>query len=255
MGRPGRQATKKFLPELKDKYDPDLTIANIENIAHGIGITKKTTEEIKELGIDVFTSGNHIFKKKDAYDIVARKDIRILRPANYPPEVPGKGYDVFEVRTNKVLVVNLMGRVFIKEDFDCPFRKWQAIKEELGEDMPKISIIDFHAEATSEKAAFGLFVDGEVSAVIGTHTHVPTQDFKIMPGGTAYVSDIGMIGPVDSVIGVDKDIIIKQFLTQVQESQEVADKNQCEANAIYLEVDDKTGKTKKIEKIYQTVDI
>lgn len=255
VGRPGRQAVKKQLPLLREKYSPDLIISNIENLAHGIGITGKTVQEMTDVGINIFTSGNHIFKKKEAFDLVNRKDLTILRPANYPPSVPGQGYKIIEVRMTKVMVANMIGQVFIKEDFENPFWKWEEIKKELGSAMPKISIVDFHAEATSEKIAMGYYLDGTVSAVIGTHTHVPTQDFKILPGGTAYITDIGMIGPVDTVLGVSKETIIKQFLEQVPKDHSIPDASQCEFNAIFLEVDKTTGKTKKLEKIYQLVDI
>lgn len=255
LGRPGRTATRKLLPKLKKEYSPDFVVANVENLAHGLGITPKTFRNIEELGIDAFTSGNHIFDKKEGVDLIAAKKSPILRPANYPPDAPGRGYRIFSVRTQKILLVNLMGRVFIEEDYDCPFRKWMEIKRELGNARPPITLIDFHAEATSEKIAFGLFVDGEVSAVIGTHTHVPTQDFRILPKGTAYLSDIGMIGPLNSVLGLAKENIIKQFITQIPQSHDVAEEKQCEFNALYLEIEEKTGKARKISKIYKIVDI
>ena len=255
VGRPGRRAVIKELPNLKEEHQPDLILANVENLAHGIGITTKTVKEMEEAGIDAFTSGNHIFKKKEGIDMIANPALPLLRPANYPPQVPGEGYRVINVGMHKMLLVNLIGQVFIKEDFDSPFRVWDQIKAEFGEDKPAITIIDFHAEATSEKIAFALHADGDVSAIVGSHTHVPTQDFKIMPGGTGYVTDIGMIGPVDTVIGVDKDVIIKQFIDQIPGSNTIPDHDKCEFNALVIEIDNKSGKTTKIEKIYKTVDI
>lgn len=252
VGKPGRRAVAKILPDLRKKHDPDLIIANAENLAHGIGITKKTVDFMLKTGIDVFTSGNHVFGKKEGLDLLANKEYPILRPANYPPDVVGQGYQVFEVRTKKVLVINLLGRVFFQFDYDCPFR---CADEILKKHKEKIIIVDFHAEATSENEAFGFYLDGRVSAVLGTHTHVPTQDFKILPKGTAYVTDIGMVGTQDSIIGDKKEPIIERFLHQIPIKLEIEEEGSVEVNAVVVEIDDKTGRAKKIEKIYQTVDI
>lgn len=253
VGKPGRKAVAKILPDLRKKYDPDLIIANAENLAHGIGITKKTVDYTLETGVDVLTGGNHIFTKKEGLDLLANKEYPILRPANYPPEVVGRGYEIFEVRTKKVLVVNLLGRVFFGLDYDCPFRCADEILEKYKKE--KIIIVDFHAEATSEKNALGFYLDGRVSAILGTHTHVPTQDFKILPQGTAYVTDIGMVGTADSIIGDKKEPVLKRFLSQVPTKLEIEEEGPVEVNAVVVEIDDKSGKAKKIEKIYQTVDI
>lgn len=253
MGKPGRKAIAKTIPDLRKKYDPDLVIANAENLAHGIGITKKTVDYILEAGVDVLTSGNHVFAKKEGRDLLVNKKYPILRPANYPPEVVGRGHDVFEVRTRKVLIINLIGRVFFGLDYDCPFRCADEILEKYKEE--KIIIVDFHAEATSENKAFGFYLDGRVSAVLGTHTHVPTQDFKILPKGTAYITDIGMVGAADSVIGDKKESVLKRFLSQISTKLEIEEEGPVEVNAVVVEIDDKTGSAKKIEKIYQTVDI
>ncbi len=253
VGKPGRKAVAKILLELRKKYDPDLVIANAENLAHGIGITKKTVDYILSSGVDVLTSGNHVFGKKEGLDLLSNKEYPILRPANYPPGVVGRGYDIFKVRTKKVLVISLLGRVFFASDYDCPFRSADEILEKYRKE--KIIIVDFHAEATSENEAFGFYLDGRVSAVLGTHTHVPTQDFKILPKGTAYVTDIGMVGTADSILGDKKEPILKRFLHQIPTKLEIEEEGPVEVNAVVVEVDDKTGKAKKIEKIYQTVDI
>ncbi|MBU1167408.1 TIGR00282 family metallophosphoesterase [Patescibacteria group bacterium] len=253
VGKSGRRAVTKVLPGLKEKYQPDLVIANGENLAHGMGITEKTIAEGLEAGIDFFTSGNHIFDRNEAVKILEDKDAKIIRPANYPPQVPGQGFKVLPIRTAKLLVVNLMGRVFIKEDYDCPFRAIDKILEEKDNDV-KAVLVDFHAEATSESIALGKYLDGRVSAFLGTHTHVPTQDFRIMPKGTAYVTDVGMVGDYDSILGFDKETLTKRYLTQVSRSFEVSEGPEVEVNAIYLEID-LQGQTQKIEKIYEIVEV
>lgn len=253
VGKPGRKAVAKILPELKKKYDLDLVIANAENLAHGIGITKKTVDFILKAGVDVLTGGNHIFAKKEGIDLLANKEYPILRPANYPPGVVGQGYRLIEIRTKKVLIINLIGRVFFALDYDCPFRLADEILKKY-EEIP-IKIVDFHAEATSEKKAFGFYLDGRVSAVLGTHTHIPTQDFKILSKKTAYVTDIGMVGSSNSVIGDKKESVIKRFLSQIPVKLEIKEEGPVEVNAVFIEIDDQTGKAKKIEKIYQDVDI
>jgi metallophosphoesterase (TIGR00282 family) len=200
VGKPGRKAISQLLPGLRQQYGLDLVIANAENAAGGVGLTLATAKELLGGGVDVLTSGNHIWAQKEIIPYLD-SDMPILRPLNYPPGVPGKGYLVIK----GVAVVNLMGRVFIG-DFDCPFR---AMDQLLAKLEPKIIIVDFHAEATSEKVAMGRYLDGRVSAVLGTHTHVGTIDAQLLPKGTAYVSDIGMTGPIDSVIGDDVEAVIR----------------------------------------------
>ena len=251
FGRPGREALKKAIPELKQKYEPDVILANGENMAHGKGITPQTLKECTEAGIEFFTSGNHIFAKKDVIPLLDSSDYRVLRPANFPAKVPGFGYKLIQVRTHQILLINIMGRVFMKEDLDDPFEVVDRIIAEHGAKSTSI-IVDFHAETTSEKKAMGFHLDGRVAAIFGTHTHVPTQDFHISDNGTAYVTDIGMVGPTPSILGVDKDIILKRFYTQMPSPMEVANTGKVELNAMVLEVD-RDGKALGLDKIYQQV--
>lgn len=241
IGRPGRRAVQQFLPGLCHDYRIDLVIANGENSAGGIGITLDTAKELLECGVDVITTGNHVWAKKD---IIPHLDgeLPILRPLNYPPSAPGRG----SLEVKGVLVVNLIGRVFIGE-FDCPFRTVDGLLSEIGRDS-KIIIVDFHAEATSEKVAMGRYLDGRVSAVLGTHTHIATADACILPQGTAYVTDVGMVGPVDSVIGVDAESAIRSFLTGMPFRFFISE-GPASLDAVLVEVDDSTGRAININRI------
>ncbi len=243
VGRPGRRAISQLLPGLRQQYGLDLVIANAENAAGGVGLTLATAKELLNSGVDVLTSGNHIWAQKEIIPYLD-SDMPIIRPLNYPPGVPGKGYLV----TRGVAVVNLIGRTFIG-DFDCPFR---AMDQLLAKLEPLIIIVDFHAEATSEKVAMGRYLDGRVSAVLGTHTHVGTIDAQLLPHGTAYVTDIGMSGPIDSVIGDDAEAVIQRFLTQMPHRLGVG-KGKTALNAILLKVADDTGRAISIERIYREV--
>ncbi len=244
IGKPGRRALSQLLPGLRQQYGIDLVMVNGENAAGGIGLTVETAKEMLDAGADVLTSGNHIWMHREIYPYLDSA-MPILRPLNYPPGVPGRGYMV----TGKIAVVNLIGRVFIG-DLDCPFRAMDALLAELE---PKIIIVDFHAEATSEKVAMGRYLDGRVSAVLGTHTHVGTTDAQILPSGTAYVSDIGMTGPLDSVIGDDAEAAIARFLTRLPHRLSVG-KGKIALNGIVVEIDDDTGQALSIERIYREVD-
>jgi metallophosphoesterase (TIGR00282 family) len=206
MGKPGRQAVQKLLPGLREQYGLNLVIANSENAAGGLGLTSSTARELLQAGVDVLTSGNHIWAQQEIIPYLDG-EMPILRPLNYPPGVPGRGYLV----SGRAMVVNLIGRTFIG-DFDCPFRAMDKLLSELGPEPPVI-IVDFHAEATSEKVAMGRYLDGRVSAILGTHTHVGTIDAQLLPGGSAYVTDIGMTGPLNSVIGNDTEAVLRRFLT------------------------------------------
>lgn len=249
VGNAGRTALRAFLPKLRDRYRLDAVIANGENAAGGFGITEKVASEIFSLGVDAITSGNHIWDKKEAVKYLAREK-RVLRPLNYPPGVPGTGSIILDVMSGlKLAVLNVSGRVFM-QNYDCPFRGTEAELERLREVTANI-VVDFHAEATSEKIAFGYFFDGRVSAVIGTHTHVQTADEKILPGGTAYITDVGMTGPVDSVIGVNKEQIIGRFLNLMPIRFEVS-KGPAVLSAVVLELDENSGKCLSIHRLLLT---
>lgn len=245
IGRPGRQAVREFLPDLREHYRLDMVIANAENAAGGFGLTSSIASELMDDGVNVITSGNHIWAQKE---IIPHLDgeLPILRPLNYPPGVPGRGYLI----RGQTMVVNLIGRTFMG-DVDCPFRAMDALLAEL-ESVPPIIIVDFHAEATSEKIAMGWYLDGQVSAVIGTHTHVQTADERILPDHTAYITDVGMTGPIDSIIGTKKDLVIQKFLTQMPVRFEVA-KGDVMLSAVVIDVDSATGRAVSIERLQRIV--
>ena len=246
IGKPGRLTVEKTLPELREEYGIDLVIANAENVAGGIGVTSTTAEELFDSGVDVLTSGNHIWAQKE---IIPYLDgpMPLLRPLNYPPGVPGRGY----LTIGHVMVVSLIGRVFM-DNYDCPFRAMDALLAAPGR-KPPVIIVDFHAEATSEKMAMGKYLDGRVSAVLGTHTHVGTIDAKLLPKGTAYVTDIGMAGPIDSVIGDNPEEVLQRFLTIIHNRLNVGG-GKTMLNAVLVDVDVKTGKANSIERIYREVE-
>ncbi|MFZ5646281.1 MAG: TIGR00282 family metallophosphoesterase [Bacillota bacterium] len=246
VGKPGRRAVKQNLPDLLDGNMVDLVIANGENAAGGNGITREIALELFSYGVDIITMGNHVWNQKDIYTYIEREP-RLIRPGNYPPGTPGRGFGTF--RTKKgidVGVINISGRVFMQE-LDCPFRVGDELVARLRE-KTGIILIDFHAEASSEKIAMGWYMDGRVSAVCGTHTHVQTADERVLPGGTAYISDVGMTGPLDSVIGVKKDLVIEKFITQMPRRFEVAD-GLYQFNAVIIEVDELSSRAVSIERI------
>ena len=245
IGKPGRQAVRELLPDLRRQHGLDLVIANGENTAGGIGLTSTTARELFDAGVDVLTSGNHIWAQKEIIPYLD-SEMPILRPLNYPPGVPGRGYIV----NSQATVVNLIGRTFMG-DFDCPFRAMDKLLAEL-EPEPPVIIVDFHAEATSEKMAMGHYLDGRVSAVLGTHTHVGTTDAQLLPQGTAYVTDIGMTGPINSVIGDDTESVLQRFLTAIPYRLSVG-KGKVMLNAILVRIDDDNGKAISIDRIYQEV--
>lgn len=253
IGKIGRQALTKILPELKAEYQPDLIMANAENAAHGIGITQKTLEDLKKAGVDFFTSGNHIFAKAEAEGLLTASDSVIVRPANYPPGVAGAEYKIVEVGSRSIAIINLVGRVFMRENFDCPFRKLDELLEKINTKNLAGIIVDLHAEATSEKKAFGWYANGRVTAVVGTHTHVPTADAAILPQGTAYVTDLGMVGAIDSVIGDKKEPILKSFLTQGAAILEIPEEGEVEVDGVLIEFDPKTQKATSIIRVDRKV--
>ncbi len=247
VGKPGRRAVREFLPGLRQEYGLDTVIANGENVAGGLGLTPSTARELLDAGVDVITSGNHIWAQKEIIPYLEDGDLPILRPLNYPPIVPGRGYII----DGDVMVVNLIGRAFMSS-YDCPFRAMDALLEEV-QDRPPVVIVDFHAEATSEKMALGRYLDGRVSAVLGTHTHVGTIDAQVLAEGTAYVTDIGMTGPEDSVIGDDTDSVLERFLTMMPHRLTVGDGVPV-LNAVLVDVDVASGRAAGISRIVRGIE-
>lgn len=255
MGKLGRRAVAEVMAGYKKKYKPDLVMANAENLAHGIGMTMDTVMEMFEAGVDLLTGGNHSFKKKGYEEIFTNFENKVLRPANYPAGVAGRGYTTLKVKGKRVVAINLCGRVFLDEDLDDPFKGFDQILELLKIAKNDIVVVDFHAEATSEKRAFGSYTDGQASAVVGSHTHVPTADNKILPMGTAYVTDIGMVGATDSVLGVDKTGPLTRFLTQLPAKFEMVEQGAVEVSAVLIEVDGKSGRAKSIKRVDSQIEI
>ena len=246
FGKPGRDALKKELPVIVKENSIDIVVANGENAAGGIGITPEICKTLLNMGIDVLTSGNHIYKKKEIYDYLEEQP-RLLKPANYPPGTPGNGYYIMsDKRNNKIAVVNICGRVFV-EYLDCPFRCMDKILEHIKKET-RIIVVDIHAEVTSEKVAMGWYLDGRVSALVGTHTHVQTADERILPGGTAYITDVGMVGPRDSVIGVKKENIIERFLKLMPQKFTVAEDDYL-INAVIIDIDERNGNARSITRL------
>ncbi len=260
VGKTGRRAVKKILPSLKKTYRPDLVIANVENLAHGSGVTPKTLAELEAAGVNIFTSGDHIFAKPDVEQIWQQTDSNLLRPANFGKHAPGSGEKLVNLATKPVLVVNLLGRVFIEDKFEDsdleltnPFEEIEKILKKYSNIKDKIVLIDFHTEATSEQVAMGYFLDGRVSAVWGTHTHIPTADAQILEHGTGFITDVGMTGARDTVLGVERSVIINRFLNETNDRFDWPELDVAIVNALYLEVDPKTNLTKKIKLIRKQV--
>ncbi len=245
VGHPGRDAVKAILPGLKKEFRPDLTILNGENAAGGFGLTAKIAAELKGAGADVITTGNHVFAQKEFLPELAGLQ-RVLRPANYPPGAPGQGSCVVEAGGLRVLVMNLMGRIFVSDGLDDPFRAADAIL--AAHPDVRVVFCDMHAEATSEKTAMGWYLDGRVSVVVGTHTHIPTSDGRVLPGGTAYVTDVGMVGPRDSCIGMDKEVVIQRFLTAVPNRFVVAS-GPVTFNSVLVTINSSTGRSTSIQRV------
>lgn len=246
VGSAGVNELKLRLKEIKEKESIDFTIVNGENSAEGMGITEKNFNDIISQGVDVVTMGNHTWGKKDIFKFIDNP--KIIRPANYPEGVVGKGYNIYECKGKKIAVINIMGRVDINILTENPFLKAKKIIEKIQNQVDMI-FIDFHAEATAEKIALGYYLDGKVTAIFGTHTHVQTADEKILPNGTGYITDIGMTGPKYSVIGMDIKASIKRFETTLPERYRIAD-GKCIFNGVIFDVDDNTLKVKNIKRIY-----
>ena len=247
VGKAGREAVERLLPGLKREFDLDFVAANAENSAAGSGTTPRIAQELFDYGCDVLTLGDHVWDKKEIRDFLEQTK-NIIRPANFPEGTPGNGWCIFSTSTGgKIGVINLLGRVFMRYNVNCPFREVERSVAQIKQTTPVI-IVDMHAEATSEKIALGLFSDGQVSAVVGTHTHVQTADEKILPQGTAYITDLGMTGPYDSVIGQDKGKIINRFITLIPEKFEVATADP-QLHGVVIDIDERTGKAQKIIRV------
>jgi metallophosphoesterase (TIGR00282 family) len=245
VGQPGREAVRAILPGLKKELGAELAIVNGENSAGGFGLTGKLVAELKAAGADVITTGNHVFAQKEFLTELPNLE-RVLRPANYPPGAPGAGSCVVEAAGRQVLVMNLMGRVFTAENLDDPFRAADAVLAAHPE--LRIVFCDMHGETTSEKTAMGWYLDGRVSAVVGTHTHIPTADGRVLPGGTAYVTDVGMVGPRDGCIGMDKGAVLQRFLTAVPNRFVVAS-GPVTFNSVLVTINGSTGRATSIQRI------
>lgn len=258
VGRIGRKAFSAILPDLRKTHQPDLVIANGENLAHGKGISERTVEEMFAAGVDILTGGNHTFEGKDGSTLLddPRYRGRLLRPANYPAGMPGVGFATQEVGARRVLVVNLQGRVFMRALVDDPLAIFDRILEdETAQGKPNLVLVDFHGEATSERNAFGWYADGRAAAVWGTHTHVPTADERIFPGGTAFQTDVGMTGFVDGVIGIEKEGPIRALRYSLHMPHEIPESGRAVVNALLVEADPATGKALRVERIQRHLGI
>lgn len=246
VGEAGRKMVRDYVPRLRDKHGLDFVIANCENMAGGFGITPETYLEMTQAGVDILTGGNHTFDKKEGVPVLENED-NILRPANFPPKTPGRGSGLYtNSKGRKIGVVNLMGRVFM-DPLDCPFRMAYSLVDPLLE-KTKVILVDFHAEATSEKAAMGWHLDGKATLVTGTHTHVQTGDERLLPNGTAFITDAGMTGPMDSVIGIKKEIILDRFLTKRGRKFETASGDPWLCGVV-VTCDETSGRASKIERV------
>ncbi|RAL26403.1 TIGR00282 family metallophosphoesterase [Thermoflavimicrobium daqui] len=245
VGELGRYTLLKYLAELKTMLSPDLVIVNGENsAANGRGITRTISRELLGAGVDCITLGNHAWAQSEVFDFI-ESETKVVRPANFPPGTPGRGFATITTSSGKCTVISLMGRTFL-QPLECPFRTIDKILQKIPESH--YIIVDLHAETTSEKQSLAWYVDGRVSAVIGTHTHVQTADERILPQGTGYLTDVGMVGPYDGVLGMEKDAVIRRFLTQLPVRFEVA-KGRCQLNGIFMEFDSQTKKAKKLKRI------
>src|SRR3989344_1426874 len=236
VGKIGRRAVATVLPQLIAEHTLDLVVANVENLAHGTGVTEKTLAEMTAAGVQAFTSGNHILKKPEAKDLLERNDITLIRPANYPATTPGRGYAEVTVGGKKILLINLIGQVFFDQPNSNPFTAADEILHSTSKETYDAVLVDFHAEATSEKVAMGWYLDGRVSAVVGTHTHVPTADERVLPSGTAYISDVGMCAARDSVIGVAIQPVLDGFLIDTPSPFTIPETGPAGVNAVLIEV-------------------
>jgi 2',3'-cyclic-nucleotide 2'-phosphodiesterase len=253
IGKPGRIAVRHALPDLRSELDLDLVIANGENLAAGMGITPSLAEELLGGGIDVITSGNHVWDKREIYPYLD-EGRPVLRPLNYPLDAPGRGWLVHRLPGGgAVAVINIMGRVYMNQ-LDSPFSAMDTLLDEAAEPLPPLRLVDFHCEITSEKNAMGWYLDGRVTAVVGTHTHVPTADARLLPKGTAYISDIGMTGPRDSIIGFQVESVLPRFLRHLPTRFQVGD-GPVSLNAVVIEAEIATGRAISISQVQRTVEV
>lgn len=252
VGRPGREAAAQALSKLRHRFKADFVIANGENLAHGKGVTLSALEELRSAGVDFFTSGNHVWKK-EGRELLQNKSIPLVRPANYPPGVIGRGFEIIPVMTQKIAVINLIGRTFFRAHYDCPFRTADTIIEQLATQKPNVILIDFHCEATSEIRALGFYLDGRVTALLGTHTHVQTSDEQILPQKTAYITSAGMCGVRHSVLGKNKDLVINEFLKQDSVNSDWdSEWKECLVEGVAIE-SSRDGKAEKITRFSEVV--
>ncbi len=242
VGKAGRKAVACLLPQIKQSHDVNLVVANGENAAGGKGLTPNTAEELFEAGVEVITSGNHIWKYREVYPLLD-SEAPILRPLNYPQGVPGRGI----LTRDSVAVINLIGRTFMPAALDCPFQAANQALTDLGD--LRLIIVDVHAEATSEKAALAWYLDGRVSAVIGSHTHIPTADARLLPGGTAFITDVGMVGPRDSILGMEAGPVIDGFLSQLPTRFNTVERGPVVFNSVLVQIDDESGRASGIQRI------
>ncbi|RJG22881.1 TIGR00282 family metallophosphoesterase [Paenibacillus thiaminolyticus] len=245
VGNTGRKAVKQLLPELKQKHNPHIIIANAENAAGGRGVTAAIVKEFLDLGVHGFTMGNHTWDNKDIFEWID-EETRMVRPANFPEGTPGRGHTIIKANGKELFIVNLQGRTFLPA-IDCPFQKADDILRGLGK-KPRAILVDFHAEATSEKIAMGWHLDGRASLVVGTHTHVQTNDDTILPNGTAYLTDVGMVGSREGVLGMEREAVLRKFRTQLP-VRFVVDEGKWQFHALVVEIDEATGKATKLDKI------
>lgn len=251
VGKPGRELCSRLLPELRQKHDIDGIILNGENSTNcGRGLNEKCANEFFKAGVDIITTGNHIWRYPDFFPYLDKSD-KVVRPANFPTSCPGKGYAFMEIRGVTIAVLNIMGRVFFRENLDCPFKVAESKLLHLAS-KAKMVFVDFHADATSEKEAMGFFLDGKVTGVVGTHTHIQTADERILPKGTAYLTDLGRTGPLNSCLGVKKETVIQTFLTQMPARFSVEDSGPQVLSGALIDADVITGKATNIQRLYVT---
>lgn len=257
IGALGRKGLIKALPSLKTRYAPDITIANVENLAHGAGVTAQTLQELVNAGVDAFTGGNHSWDNplgSPLFEDPAWRE-RLIVPTNYGAAKNGANATTLFVQGTPLLIINIMGKLFTHSETRSPFETLEAVLATQQNNLPKAILVDFHADATAEKEAFGHFADGKVSAVFGTHTHIATADAKILPGGTAYVTDVGRCGAYDSVIGYEKNSVVKRFLGLTQKNYDLSTSGKTEVNAAFVTIDTGTGRATALDRIREIVDV